>query len=263
MAKLITAGCGISQQGFDKWPTWPKYCMLTHECSNVNVGGPASGNEHISRSIIRSIYDQTPECVIVVWTSHNKLDVYVEDFSKELQIKNFPTRNFLIDYCGKITNAPGWWPSSVSDDNHFKKLYKETLESEIYYYIRTLESVLAVQNLCKLKNIPCYMFLGYDWDFIKISTNLETSYLYHAIDWNMFVTTENLESNYEESEWFNYNTTKKHGMIPVAGWHYDFHATQIISLLDKHYKQKDLTKFWQLKDYVRNITQDYYQKRIS
>jgi hypothetical protein len=263
MATLITAGCGISQQGFDKWTTWPKYCELTHQCKHINVGGPASGNEHIARSVIRGIYESQPDAVIVVWTSYNKLDVYVEDPAKESQIKNFPSRNFLINYLGKIVDAPAWWPSSVSDDNVFKNLYKETLESDTYYYIRTLESVLAVQNLCRLKNISCYMFLGYEWDVEKIKSNEETSYLYNAIDWQQFVSLASLEADYERSTWFEYNTTKTHGMVPVAGWHYEFYVKKIIPLLDHHYKQKDLTKFWQLEDYVLSMTQDCYQKQIS
>jgi hypothetical protein len=263
MATLITAGCGISQMGFDKWITWPKYCELTHHCKHINVGGPASGNEHIARSVVRSIYENTPDAVIVVWTSYNKLDVYVEDVAKELEIKNFPSRNFLINYLGKIVDSPAWWPSSVSDDNVIKKLYKETIESNTYYYIRTLESVLAVQNLCRLKNISCYMFLGYNWDIEKIKLNEETAYLYKAIDWSQFVSLASLAADYERSSWFEYNTTKKHGMIPVAGWHYDFYVNQIIPLLDHHYNQKDLTKFWQLEKYVLNMTQDCYRNQIS
>lgn len=263
MATLITAGCGISQLGFDKWPTWPKYCMLSHECEHINVGGPASGNEHIARSVNRVIYQQDPNCVIVVWTGYDKLDVYVEDYAKELQIKNFPTRNFLINHLGKIVNAPGWWPSSVSDDNPFKKFYKEILESETYYYIKTLESILSVQNLCKLKHIPCYMFLGYDLDFAYITNNEELKYLHDAIDWAMFVTLDPLEDDFEKSPWFQYNTTKEHGMIPVAGWHYEFYNKQIIPLLDQHYTQRNLDKFKNLEKEVLAITQDRFERGIS
>jgi hypothetical protein len=263
MAKLITAGCGISQIGFDKWPTWPKYCVLSHACENINVGGPASGNEHIARSVVRAVYEHDPNCVIVVWTSYNKLDVYVEDFSKHLQIKNFPTRNFLINHRGRTVEAPGWWPSSVSDDNLFKKMYKETLESNTYYYIRTLESVLSVQNLCKLKNIPCYMFLGYDWDFKVINSSSETKYLYNAIDWNMFRHMDSLENDYINSPWFEYNTTKKNGMVPVAGWQYEFYVREIMPILDQHYPQRELLKFWELEKTALEITQDRYERNIS
>lgn len=263
MAKLITAGCGISQQSFDKWPTWPKFCTLTHHCDHINVGGPASGNEHIARSICRVIYETEVDCVIVAWTNHNKLDVYVEDFSKHLQIKNFPTRNFLINYLGKIVEAPGWWPSSVSDDNLFKKRYKETIESETYYFIRTLESILTVQNLCKLKSIPCYMFFGYEFDFGFINKSPELKYLYDAIDRAQFVSLDPLENNFEKSDWFKYNTSQQHGMIPVAGWQYEFYIRQIIPLLDRYYKQKDLTKFYQLEKEILLITQDRFEKGMS
>jgi hypothetical protein len=263
MGKLITAGCGISQLGFDKWPTWPKYSVLTHQCDHVNVGGPASGNEHIARSISRAIYENDTACLIVVWTAYDKLDVYIEEKSKELQIKNFPSRNFLINYQGKTVSAPGWWPSSVSDDNIFKKLYKETIESKTYYYIRTLESILSVQTLCKLRNIPCYMFLGYNFDFDYIKETDELKYLYTEIDWNMFVTMDPLEDNYIRSSWIEYSTTKANGMIPVAGWHYDFYVREIMPLLSKHFSMRELAKFDALKDQILHITQQRYIAGIS
>jgi hypothetical protein len=263
MGKLVTAGCGISQLGFDKWPTWPKYAVLTHQCNHLNVGGPASGNEHIARSVMRAVYENDVDCLIIIWTSYNKLDVYIEDSDKEQQIKNFPTRNFLIDYQGKIVSAPGWWPSSVSDDNIFKKVYKETIESKTYYYIKTLESILTVQNLVKLRNIPCYMFLGYDFDFNYIKESNELKYLYSAIDWDMFITMESIEANYIKSNWFAYNTSKANGMIPVASWHYDFYVREIIPLLDRHYIVRDLTKFNNLKDEILQITQSRYAEGIS
>lgn len=263
MAELITAGCGISQLGFDQWPTWPKYCVLTHKCSHINVGGPASGNEHIARSVIRAVYENNPRAVVVVWTSYNKLDVYVEDPAKQLQIKNFPTRNFLINYLGKIVDAPGWWPSSVSDDNLFKKFYKETIESDTYYYIKTLESILSVQNTCKLKNIPCYMFLGYNFNFEHIKSLDELRYLYNAIDWTQFVNLTSLEDAYAVSKWFEFNTTRKNGMIPVAGWHYDFYSQQIMPILDQHFNQRTLDKFWKLEETVTKITKDAYNKGLS
>jgi hypothetical protein len=260
MAKLITAGCGISQLGFEKWPTWPKYCVMTHNCEHQNVGGPASGNEHIARSIVRSIYENIPDCVIVTWTSYNKLDVFVEDTDKELQIKNFPTRNFLINYQGKIVNAPAWWPSSVSEDNQWKQWYKSTIESKTYYYIRSLESILSVQQLCELKNIPCYMFLGYDFDFDFIQGNKELNYLYNAINWNLFVKLESLENNYANSEWFLYNTEKKHGLVPVAGWHYEFYSNQIMPLLSKHFDQRSLEKYRLLEGNILSITKEWFTK---
>lgn len=263
MALIITAGCGISQQGFDKWPTWPKYCVMTHNCTHVNVGGPASGNEHIARSVVRAIYDQTPDAVIVIWTSYNKLDVYIEDSAKELQVNNFPTRNFLIDYKGKIVNSPGWWPSSVSDDNAWKQFYNTTLASKTYYYIRTLENILSVQNLCKIKNIPCHMFLGYAFDFKFIKDSTELNYLYGAIDWTMFSELTPLEHNYQQSAWFSYNSTKAHGLIPVAGWHYEFYKNKIMPLLNQYFTAKPNEKFLNLEPEILRITQDRYEKKIS
>lgn len=260
---LVTAGCGISQLNFDKWPTWPKYCVLTHQCKHINVGGPASGNEHIARSIIRTIYETDVDCVIVVWTNYDKLDLYVENEDLYNKIKGFPTRNFLINHYGKIIDAPGYWPSSLSDDNEIKQWYKDNIESQTYYYIRTLENILSVQTLCKLKQIPCYMFIGYSFDFEYIKQHQELNYLYNAIDWSLFVSMDPIEDTYETSNWFNYNTTGEHGLIPVAGWHYEFYKTYIKPILDRHYSQRDLDKFNELEAEVMRITQQKFEQKIS
>jgi len=79
----------------------------------------------------------------------------------------------------------------------------------------------------------------------------------------MFVTTKSIETIYANSNWFEYNTTKANGLIPVAGWHYDFYIREIMPLLDKHYNVKDLTKFNNLRDEILKITQSRYAEGIS
>lgn len=263
MARIITAGCGISFAKFDKWPTWPKFCQLSHQVDNVNVGGPASGNEHIARSVCRAILEEIPVCVIVVWTSFDKLDLYVEDQNRINSIHSYPSRNFLIDYRGNAVSGPGWWPSSVSDDNPVKQAYKTHLESKIYYCIRTLESIIAVQRLCKEKQILCYMFLGYDFDYNLMQTHSELKYLYNAIDWTQFQTNISLDAMYQNSEWIKYATTKEHGLMPVAGWHFEFYNTHILPILDMHFEKRNPHKFENLEGEILRITKDCYQKGIS
>lgn len=263
MGRVITAGCGISYAKFDKWPTWPRFCVLSHELEHVNVGGPASGNEHIARSVCRAIREQTPDCVIVTWTSFDKLDLYVEDATRIADIKNYPSRNFLIDYLGRPADSAGWWPSSVSKDNPIKQAYQNYLESQTYYYIRTLESILSVQSLCKQKQIPCYMFLGYEFDFDQLQTHSELSYLYHAIDWSCFVCLDNLDAQYQQSHWFKYSTTKQHGLMPVAGWHWEFYNTHIVPILDQYFEKRNTDKFIALEKEIEKITVDCFEKGLS
>lgn len=262
MATVITAGCGISYEQFDKWPTWPKYCEFSHECRNFNVGGPAAGNEHIARSITRAVLEQGADCVIVAWTNPDKLDVYVESAQLSNQVHGFPTRNFVIDYRGKFVAFPGNWPSSNSYDNPIKNWYKDNIESLIYYYIRTLESILSVQMLCKVRNIPCHMFLAYELDQ-TVMTHPDLQYLFEAIDWSMFDNTKSLECDYHESIWFEYCSTQQHGMVPVAGWHWNFYTTRIIPILDRYFQQHPHKKFWKLEPEILRITQDRYEKGIS
>jgi hypothetical protein len=263
MGTVITAGCGISYKNFDQWPTWPKYCQLSHQCDHVNVGGPASGNEHIARSIVRAVTQHNPECVIVTWTNPDKLDVFVESADLAQRIKQFPSRNFLISWDAQITNAPANWPSSTSDDNDIKQWYKQNLESKTYYYIRMLESILSVQHICRLRSVPCYMFWGYpiEHDFAK--RNLHTAHLYNLIDWSLFVTAQPLEQHYGQSSWFEYCTTGQHGLVPVAGWHWDFYNEMILPILDQHFVPHNQSKFADLKHSAKDITIEKFKQGLS
>jgi hypothetical protein len=198
-----------------------------------------------------------------VWTNVDKLDIFVDNNELAQRIKNYPTRNFLVDWQTNIVEPPANWPSSTSNDNDIKQWYKNNIESKTYYYIRTLESILSVQHICQLRGISCYMFWGYPIDHEFAKTDKNVSYLYDLVDWDSFVTQQAMEEHYSQGPWFEYCTTKQHGLVPVAGWHWEFYQSHIQPIMDRHYTAHNQNKFLQLKNFVETITKEKFNQGSS
>lgn len=252
---LLTAGCGISQSTFPHWPTWVKYCETAYKCDHVNIGGPAAGNEYIAHNVINALDQDDIDCAIIVWTEETKTDLYIEKQHILDEITTYNLRNFVLDETGHvIKTAPGWWPSSVGTDNRIKEWMQDNIYSDTYQHIQTLMCIASVQNVCRMKNIPCYMFLGYPMDLSDAEK--------YGIDLDMFKTIQPLEDNYHNSLWNDYSTTKKYGMVPVAGWHFNFFRKHIIPILDYYYacRQINLDK---LEIAAFNLTEKCFKEGIS
>jgi hypothetical protein len=251
--KLLTAGCGISQTSFPHWPTWVKYPSITHEIDHVNIGGPASGNEFIAHNVIKNL--KGIDCAIIMWTSYNKTDLYIESQKIVDEIKTYNTRNFVLNDKGRVVDtAPAWWPSSVTGDNRIKEWINANIYSETYQLDKTLMNIASVQKALEFHSIDYYMFLGYD---ISLDTAVD-----HGINLDRFVTTESLYDNFYNSHWKNYSTTKEYGLVPVAGWHWDFYKKYIFNILDKKFKRRpvDLEKIGLG---VQGITEKCFKNGIS
>lgn len=235
--KLLTACCGNSQSSFQYWPTWVKYPEITHELEHINVGGPASGNEFIAQNVIKNI--KGIDCAIVVWTGYPKMDFYIESQEIVDEIGSYPTRNFVLNDKGLvIKHAPAWWPSSVSGENRIKDWVNSNIYSKAQQLDQTLMLIAGTQKALEHNNIDYYMFLG---DDIPLEKSPE-----YGIDLNKFVTLKTMREDYLTSHWQkNYSTdNNKHGFVPVAGWHWEFHKKYIIKILDGSFRNKkiDLAK---------------------
>lgn len=257
---LITAGCGISQITWPEWPTWPKYCKITHECDHINLGGPGSGNWYIMNSTMRSIAEnENVDGVVVTWTNHDKLDLFLDDSNPIEDVRNFKSRNWILNWNGELTDDnSGFWPSSVSDDNYFKKSYIPW-QNDINHALVTFQCILTLSQFCKQKNIPLYNFMSYDLEIEKFANNENTSWLVNSIDWNSWPTLEPLALDYYNSKWFDYEVTKTQGLIPVAGWHWEIYQKHFVPILNKHYKQKNINKE-KLTKYVGELTRKKYNE---
>ena len=252
--KLLTAGCGISQISFPHWPTWVKYPSITHDLEHVNIGGPASGNEYIAHNVIKNLDDV--DCAIIVWTSYPKIDLYIESQDIVDEIQTYESRNFVLNKVGRVVkNAPAWWPSSVSGGNRIKDWINKNIYSDTYQVDKTLIQIAGVQKALENKNIDYHMFLGYNLpldDAGKYGINLER-----------FVTLESMYDNYFSSDWQkNYSTTNEYGLVPVAGWHWQFYNEYIFKILDARFKRKDVD-LEKIAKGVQELTEKQFKDGVS
>ena len=251
--KLLTAGCGISQNSFPHWPTWVKYPNITHRVQHINVGGPASGNEYVAHNVLKNI--DGVDCAIIVWTHYAKTDLYIESQKIVDEIKTYNTRNFVLDDKGLVIDtAPAWWPSSVTGDNRIKGWLNENLYSDTYQLDKSLMHIASVQKALEHNNIEYHMFLGYDMPLDNAGK--------HGIDLSKFVTLESLYDDYYSSDWQKYSTTKEYGLVPVAGWHWEFYMKHIHGILDTKFQCRniDLEK---ITAGVQSITEKCFEEGIS
>jgi hypothetical protein len=251
--KLLTAGCGISQISFPHWPTWVKYPKITHQMEHVNIGGPASGNEYVAHNVLKNI--DGVDCAIIMWTQYTKTDLYIESQEIVDEIKTYNTRNFVLNDKGRVIDtAPAWWPSSVTGDNRIKGWLNENLYSDTYQLDKSLMHIASVQKALEHNNIEYYMFLGYDMPLDNAGK--------HGIDLSKFVTLESLYDDYYSSDWQKYSTTKEYGLVPVAGWHWEFYMKHIYGILDKKFQRRnvDLEK---IASGVQGITEKCFEEGIS
>lgn len=224
---IITAGCGISQSGWQKWPTWPKYVDMVTD--HINVGAPAAGNHFIGLAAMRKISQTNASHAIVTWTSYEKLDLYVDSFEIANEISNYPTRNFLINMDGETVNSKGWWPSSVSNDNHIKTSYARWQSDTLHAYI-TLQSIYSLQIFCKSRNVKLKQYLSYALPLDRWSQDPELSWLFNLIDWTA-LDSKVLADDYYHSRFREYQLIKSYGLIPTAPWHINFFVDDILPWL--------------------------------
>ena len=115
--------------------------------------------------------------------------------------------------------------------------------------------IAGTQRALEHNNVDYYMFLGYD---IPLQKSDE-----YGIDLQKFVTLESMYDDYFSSHWQkNYSTTKGYGLVPVAGWHWEFYKKFIIKILDENFRNKkiDLVK---IDKAVQTITEKKFSEGLS
>jgi len=256
---LVTTGCGISQSSWAKWPTWPKYCNMV--CDHINLGAPAVGNHYIALSLLKYVSQVKPDCIIITWTSYNKLDIFVEDAELAENIHNYPSRNFLVNWNGSVVSGPNaWWPSSVSNDNPIKHAYAKQA-SDKFHALTTLQSVLLIQQHCKTNSIPLYQYMSYEWPLEEWSRDTDINWLYNMIDWTAFEQ-KSLANDYYHSRWIKYQHNEQYGLIPTAGWHAEFFKSDILPILVKHFNIRPI-KIDNLIDAARILSKKLYDENTD
>ena len=211
-------------------------------------------DRYIAHNVIKNLDDV--DCAIIVWTSYPKIDLYIESQDIVDEIQTYESRNFVLNKVGRVVkNAPAWWPSSVSGGNRIKDWINKNIFSDTYQVDKTLIQIAGVQKALENKNIDYHMFLGYNLPLDKAGQ--------YGINLERFVTLESMYDNYFSSDWQkNYSTTNEYGLVPVAGWHWQFYNEYIFKILDARFKRKDVD-LEKITKGVQELTEKQFKDGVS
>jgi len=194
MKYLVTSGCSFSAEDH----TWPEHLADRLQVEkHYRLGKGSAGNDYISRSIIRQVYElielgikPSDLVVVVMWSGQDRFSTYFTN--TELEERH----SWLVPYHSQ-TN-PMIWPQEDSEgswflcnagfnnkfsDTYYKKYYNQT---NIAY--KTFEAVLLTQMFLQNNNIK-YVFAEYKRKIFSYpeSSNIHFKHYESLIDWSKFV----------------------------------------------------------------------------
>ena len=85
----------------------------------------------------------------------------------------------------------------------------------------------------------------------------------YNIDLNFFPTQTILANDFFNGPWADYLSSKKFGLVPVAGWHWEFYKKYIMNFLDQNHPRNHSIKIKKLEEYALEKTKECYQNHIS
>lgn len=149
MSSILISGCGITFCG--ERPTWPKVLKLCG-VSITDCSGPAISNYLILNSLLDAVYSgKQYSHVVCQLTSMKKLDVELHNKNKFLKEQD-TIRNF---------EHLGYWPSSVSRDHEYKRIWEDYLYSPSLEQQDVLHKLLLLQTKCEQTQTPLLILPGY------------------------------------------------------------------------------------------------------
>ena len=224
MNKIIVSGCSFTHAE----NSWGNYLKTEYDVTNVAEGG-ASNEMNIRNSIINILKNNYTHCIVQL-SGINRFEVVVDDC---IDTNN----NFLISNKNytwiKSTGDQEWWHNWAKENNiafEKSKTVTESLNnyikhcySENQQLLKTLMSIVLIQNLCKQKQIKQLYFCWKNefeqyLNLVKESTEL--SEWWEQIDWSQFW----FHNQYDGlSEWgIDHNYTgmlsEDHVNNPPQGW---------------------------------------------
>lgn len=135
----FTYGDELQSQEF----AWPALLSKKLGKEVVNQGKPATGNKRMVKRTIDAVIKNS-EMIIIGWSDCNR-----QEFADDIGIYDiWAGRNFQAIQLNDPTHRI----------NQIK--YMTAYDTPDYYYADWLRQIILVQSLCKLKNIPCVMFIA-------------------------------------------------------------------------------------------------------
>jgi len=195
---IIVSGDSFTAHLVEPNIAWPQH--LDPEHNVINCSEMASGNALISRNAIHKILTtKNVDAVIIGWSDPNRFELF---FNEEENLDYAKIKNHFKDRGGLtnqiITNEwhPGqsssWlksggnyggWDFESEQVNKLINNYFEKHHNKEFQYVQTIESILRVQWLCKLKNIKLLNFKAFGHDLFDVSYE-NAKHLITDIDWN-------------------------------------------------------------------------------
>ena len=194
--RLLTMGCSFSCNAYPE--------VLQEKLSNVeldNWSRHSCGNKHIMRSVIFACYKHYQK-----YKTYDNLYVIVQ-WSGLHRVEKLVTKKETIEYNDYVKNAEvtpivnwGDWDNGIKESGwlfgtgwfHLPiwKRWFQTIETDEFAFIRTMESILTLQHFFKSKNIEHKMILmenifnDYSVDYFKGATIAEPDSQDSGVLWN-------------------------------------------------------------------------------
>ena len=194
--RLLTMGCSFSCNAHPE--------VLQEKLSNIEVDNwsrHSCGNKHIMRSVIFACYKHYKK-----YKTYDNLYVIVQ-WSGLHRVEKLVTKKETIEYNDYVKNAEvtpivNWddWENGIKKSGwlfgtgwfHLPiwKRWFQTIETDEFAFIRTMESILTLQHFFKSKNIENKMILmenifnDYSVDYFKGATIAEPDSQDSGVLWN-------------------------------------------------------------------------------
>lgn len=179
---IYTIGCSFTYGAElpDRSDAWPSVLGTLLNKDVTNLGKEATGNTRIVKRALDAILEN-PELVVISWTNPGRLEL----------ADNFGIYDV---WGGRIIN----WNNDESL-KHRAEMVKYTVlnDQPEYYYTAWLRQIILVQSICKLKKIPCVMFISHYANKMHRQFSSNHKKLVENIDLSMFVDQTMLESTDE------------------------------------------------------------------
>lgn len=167
--KILISGCSFTQ--WPEYPSgpnicWPKFLLeLNPDWIINNIAEPAAGNQYIADSVIRSVIEEKPDHVLVMWSGVSRLD-YLTSLEDSAWERLYDSYGFYrrVDTCpdklGYIFSGGqmGTWYKNDVAHRMFYEMYK--VASPLSLASINLMEIVKLQNFLQNKKIP-YHFMSY------------------------------------------------------------------------------------------------------
>ncbi len=182
---IYAVGCSFTYGAelADRADAWPSVLQNLLGREVTNLGKEACGNIRIVKRALDVVLSDC-KLLVISWTN--------------------PGRMELADNYGIYDVWGGRISPWVNDHNlqHRVDLIKYTVlhDQPEYYYTNWLRQIILIQGMCKLKQIPCVMFISHNANKLHMKFNHLHQDLVKNIDMDMFVDKTMFDST---DEWTN------------------------------------------------------------